>query len=141
MKKWIVILVIVVVVLAGVCIYAFAERPIVPDGYVISNLDTVVITYNPSYPGDYSSDEQLSINADELLAILKTAKCRLSLGRDTPFFSEDMQYQFSVALSNGKNTRHATIYLGKDSWVQIGSFNYKILNAGDLMSALNVIKA
>ena len=152
MKKWIIIIAIVLVlVLVGICIYVFIERPLIPEGYTIEytgggshgyltnftwEAGRSLIEYNPEYP-DYRGSQYLLIDTDELEAILVTAKCRASLKSFSNYFSGDVKYQFHVVLINGDKVRHIQLCLGANSFDTARRINYSILNAKELISALD----
>ena len=98
------------------------------------------IEYNPSCPDDHARSF-LSIKTDELEEILKTARCRLSVSGVGHFFAGDVQYRVHVTLIKGEKVRHLQIYLGTDNWESGGRFNYAILNADELTTALDSAKS
>jgi len=153
MKKRILIFVLItVVVLAGICIFVFRERPLIPEGYTIQYISGSVvyedstliaweegqtlIEYNPDYP-DYRGSQLILIDSDELEAILKTTKCRASLQSFGNHFSGDVKYQFHVMLEKGNKIRHIQLYLGINSFDTARKINYIIINDDELISALD----
>ena len=151
-KRVLIVVLIIVVVLAGISIYIFREQPLIPDGYTIHhaggsvvNVDSTsftweeyktLINYNPDYP-DYRSSQFLLIDSDELEEILKTAKCRASLKSFGNHFLGDVKYQFHVVLEKGDDFRHTLLYLGRNSFDTQRQLNHVILNAEDLILALD----
>jgi len=151
-KRVLIIIFIVIVALVGTGMFIFREQPLIPEGYAIQYVggdvvyedstqftweaDQTIIEYNPDFP-DYRGSQFLTIDSDELLAILKTAKCRASLKSFGNHFSGDIKYQFTVVLENGGKVRHLNIYLGLSSVVTVGGSNYEILKAEELISVLD----
>ena len=151
-KSTLIIALVIIAVLIGSGIFMFMERPLIPEGYTIQYIgggfvyenltffnweeDRTLIEYNPDYP-DYRGSQLLLIDSDELEAILKTTKCRASLKSFGNHFSGDVKYQFHVVLENGDKIRHIQLYLGINNFDTARRINYSILNAEDLISALD----
>jgi hypothetical protein len=152
----------VIVVSVGLGIFVFRERPLIPKGYTIAysggsshtngsrpneyltlytwEAGSSLIEYNPEYP-EYRGSQYLTIDTDELEAILKTAKYRVTSGSFNSYFSGDLKYLLVVVLNNGAKNRHLNIYLGKRNVVSIGTGNYEIQNAEDLIRAIDSAKS
>ena len=155
MKKRVMIFVLIIVlVLAGLGIFIFREQPLIPEGYTIQYVGgsfvyedstsftweegRTLIEYNPDYP-DYRGSRFITIDSDELEAILKTAKCRASLKSLGHHFSGDVKYQFHVVLEKGDKVRHNQIYLGINNFDTQRRLNCIILDAEDLIAALDAV--
>ena len=159
MKKRILIIIpIVIVILIGIYMFIFRERPLISEGYILERTGgsvndgtsgreiisweagSTLIEYNPNYLNknihEYTQ-EFLTVSTDELEVILKTAKCRLSLYNYEPYFTGDVKYKFHVVLLNGSRARHIQLYLGLNSWDSGRLINYSIQNAEDLIAALD----
>jgi len=159
MNKWIIALA-AIVLLVSIGILVFRERPLISDGYVIDEVHQVIIDdelatditrilldpgsshieYNPSYPSDYERSF-LSLDTIELEAILRTARCRLSFGGVGPYFTGDVKYRVFVTLVKGNSVRLLQLYLGTNNWESGGRFRYTILNADELITALDTAES
>jgi hypothetical protein len=153
MKKSILVIVLIIaMVLTGISIFIFRERPLIPEGYTIQYIGgsfvyedstsfdweegRTLIEYNPDYP-DYRGSQFLLIDSKELEAILKTAKCRASLKSFGNHFSGAVKYQFHIVLENGDKIRHIQLYIGTNSFDNASRISYEILNAEEIISALD----
>ena len=160
MKKWIITFAVTGIII-GVCVLifqaTFREGPLVPGGYYFTDSTTVLTIdygnsapltiievergrtlaeYNPDYPDDYST-AYISFCSDELLDILKTARIQRSFDSHAPFLSRDVQYTIHITVFNNNSFRRINLYLGKNSWAAVDGRNYIILNADELITALN----
>jgi len=159
MKKKLILL-IAISILIGAGLFVFRERPLMPLGFSIARVERYIslrnvtlapdrhpVEYNSGYPNAWNQ-VFLSISTDELEDILATARRRLSIRGTGVFSMADMQYViYTLQFYDGETSMLMHLHLGTNSWASVGradSFrrtNYRILNAEELMEALNSAKS
>ena len=151
-KIILVIALIIIAALIGTGIFIFCERQLIPEGYTIEYTGGGVsheyltsftweegrsmVEFNPDYP-DSKGLQYLLIDTEELEAILKTARCRATFKQFDDYFSGDIKYQLLIVIRNGDDLRHVMLVLGTESFDTARKINYRIINADDIISALD----